>query len=212
MPASLPRRLGAMIYDSLLLVAVLMLVTGLMHLATGGETKGNGRDVKLERAHGGLRDEGACATLADRWRPAYRRSAGRVPPRTRATSMLRIGGLPATKETRSMIKLNGSSLVLGAALAVGVMFVMGQGGPAQPQYVSWGPPKAGVVNIFIDSAFTTPPNGYVSVYQVPPDRWVTITDAQIAATAIRFDAKLVTRNADDFADFPVEIIDPWPHG
>ena len=37
MPASLPRRLGAMIYDSLLLVAALMLVTGLMHLATGGE-------------------------------------------------------------------------------------------------------------------------------------------------------------------------------
>lgn len=39
-----------------------------------------------------------------------------------------------------------------------------------------------------------------------------VVDAQIAATAIRFDAKLVTRNADDFADFPVEIIDPWPHG
>lgn len=36
-----------------------------------------------------------------------------------------------------------------------------------------------------------------------------VADAQIAATAIRFDAKLVTRNANDFAEFPVEIINPW---
>jgi uncharacterized RDD family membrane protein YckC len=37
MPASLLRRIGAMIYDGLLLTALLMLVTGLMLLATGGE-------------------------------------------------------------------------------------------------------------------------------------------------------------------------------
>jgi uncharacterized RDD family membrane protein YckC len=36
-PASLPRRLGAMLYDSLLLTAVLMLATGAMLFATGGE-------------------------------------------------------------------------------------------------------------------------------------------------------------------------------
>ena len=37
MPATLLRRIGAMIYYTLLLIAVLMLVTGVMHLATGGE-------------------------------------------------------------------------------------------------------------------------------------------------------------------------------
>jgi uncharacterized RDD family membrane protein YckC len=37
MPASLLRRIGAMIYDGLLLTALLMLVTGLMLLVTGGE-------------------------------------------------------------------------------------------------------------------------------------------------------------------------------
>lgn len=37
MPASLLRRIGAMIYDALLLTALLMLVTGLMLVATGGE-------------------------------------------------------------------------------------------------------------------------------------------------------------------------------
>lgn len=37
MPASLLRRIGAMIYDTLLLLAVLMLVTGAMLLVTGGE-------------------------------------------------------------------------------------------------------------------------------------------------------------------------------
>jgi uncharacterized RDD family membrane protein YckC len=36
-PAGLLRRLGALLYDSLLLAAVLMLATGLMLLATGGE-------------------------------------------------------------------------------------------------------------------------------------------------------------------------------
>jgi uncharacterized RDD family membrane protein YckC len=37
MPASLLRRIGAMIYDALLLVALLMVVTALMLVATGGE-------------------------------------------------------------------------------------------------------------------------------------------------------------------------------
>jgi uncharacterized RDD family membrane protein YckC len=37
MPASLLRRLGAMIYDTLLLAALLMLATGLMLPLTGGE-------------------------------------------------------------------------------------------------------------------------------------------------------------------------------
>lgn len=37
MPASLLRRIGAMIYDGLLLTALLMLVTGVMLLATAGE-------------------------------------------------------------------------------------------------------------------------------------------------------------------------------
>jgi uncharacterized RDD family membrane protein YckC len=37
MPASLLRRIGAMIYDALLLTALLMIVTGLMLLFTGGE-------------------------------------------------------------------------------------------------------------------------------------------------------------------------------
>ncbi len=37
MPATLLRRIGAMLYDTLLLLAVLMLVTGVLHLATGGE-------------------------------------------------------------------------------------------------------------------------------------------------------------------------------
>lgn len=37
MPAGLLRRIGAMIYDALLLAAVLMLVTGLLLFLTGGE-------------------------------------------------------------------------------------------------------------------------------------------------------------------------------
>lgn len=55
------------------------------------------------------------------------------------------------------------------------MLLMGQAGPAQPQYVSWGPPKAGVVNIFDPAGLTVPASGSVLVYQVPQDRWLTVT-------------------------------------
>lgn len=34
-------------------------------------------------------------------------------------------------------------------------------------------------------------------------------DSQIAATAIRFDLTLATRNTADFAGLPVKLLDPW---
>lgn len=79
-----------------------------------------------------------------------------------------------------MLKINASSVVVGAMLAVGAMLVMGQAGP-QPQYVSWGPPKAGVVNVFLPGSTAVPPGGLV-LYQVPPDRWLTVTYAKGFAT------------------------------
>lgn len=78
----------------------------------------------------------------------------------------------------------------GAALACGALFLMSQaGGPAS--YGSWGPPKKGVVHL-VEGYGTAPGGGapiaqlpvgvqeYV-VYTVPPDRWLTVTAAEIYA-------------------------------
>ncbi len=40
-------------------------------------------------------------------------------------------------------------------------------------------------------------------------RPISMADAQIAATCRRFDARLATRNFDDFAGTGVAVVDPW---
>jgi len=40
---------------------------------------------------------------------------------------------------------------------------------------SWGPPKKSIVNVFAEAGATIPAGGHFVVYQVPNDRWLTIT-------------------------------------
>jgi len=80
----------------------------------------------------------------------------------------------------------------GAALAAGALFLMSQaGGPSS--YGSWGPPRKGVVHLveggfpFVQTPFAQVPAGQQEfvIYTVPPDRWLTVTaaDIQIRETA-----------------------------
>lgn len=75
----------------------------------------------------------------------------------------------------------------GAALACGALFLMSQaGGPAS--YGSWGPPKKGVVHLlegydgYNSPPFAQLPAGQLEfvIYTVPPDRWLTVTAAEIS--------------------------------
>ena len=80
-----------------------------------------------------------------------------------------------------MLKLNISSVALGALLATGAFLLMSQAGPGVP-YGSWGPPKSGVVNIF-QPATGVPiaPGASLVLYTVLPDRWLIITAAKAQA-------------------------------
>lgn len=78
------------------------------------------------------------------------------------------------------ITISPISLVLGALLTLGLFLVMGQAGPSS--FGTWGPPKKGVVNIFRAPGSSIPSGGVFVAYQVPNDRWLTITGVQ-AGTA-----------------------------
>lgn len=73
------------------------------------------------------------------------------------------------------VRISPFSLVLGALFTLGLFLVMGQAGPTS--FGSWGPPKKAIVNIFEPSVASPmiPPNGHLLVYQVPSDRWLTVT-------------------------------------
>lgn len=78
------------------------------------------------------------------------------------------------------IVLSPISLALGALVAVGLFIVMGQASPAS--YASWGPPKKGIVNIFEPQQSIIPGNGTLTIYQVPTDRWLTVTSVSLNAS------------------------------
>jgi hypothetical protein len=46
---------------------------------------------------------------------------------------------------------------------------------------NWGPPKKGMVNVFVDQPTIIPPGGSHTVFTVLPDRWLTVTSVGIEA-------------------------------
>lgn len=77
-----------------------------------------------------------------------------------------------------MPKFHASSIATGALLSLGLLVLLGQASP-QSTYASWGPPKQGVINVFNVPGADVPPGGLVVLFQVPPDRWLTITGAWV---------------------------------
>jgi hypothetical protein len=75
------------------------------------------------------------------------------------------------------IRISPLSLVVGALLAFGLFLVMGQAGPSTD--VSWGPLKKGMVNIFQVQTVPMPAGASHVVYQVPADRWLTVTGTAV---------------------------------
>lgn len=67
------------------------------------------------------------------------------------------------------------SLLVGVVGLAVVAVSMSQVAP--PMTSSWGPPKKGVVNIFNNPGGFVPAGGSTVVYQVPSDRWLTVTSA-----------------------------------
>jgi hypothetical protein len=78
-------------------------------------------------------------------------------------------------------------LLLGAGVALSAVFLMSQGGTGQPSSAwPWPPARQNVVHVFErgnSTGFGTPlpeipAGGTLAVYTVPPDRWLTIVQAE----------------------------------
>lgn len=76
-------------------------------------------------------------------------------------------------------RVSPASLAVGVLLTVGVFFAMGQAGPYTPG-TSWGPPKKSIVNLFDDQVLPVPGSGERVVYDVPADRWFTVTGVSVS--------------------------------
>ncbi len=78
-------------------------------------------------------------------------------------------------------------LLLGAGVALSAVFLMSQGGTVQPSSAwPWPPARQNVVHVFERGNSTgvgvalpsVPSGGVINVYNVPTDRWLTITQAE----------------------------------
>jgi hypothetical protein len=75
--------------------------------------------------------------------------------------------------TRS-INMHPASLAVGFILAVACMVSLAQ--TSLPHDV-WPPAKSDIVNIYSTTGTPVAPGGYLSVYTVPSNRWLTVTGA-----------------------------------
>jgi len=84
-------------------------------------------------------------------------------------------------------------LLLGAGVALSAVFLMSQGGTVQPSSAwPWPPARQNVVHVFergVAAGYGTPlppipGGGTLSVYTVPPDRWLTIAQAEAVTSPL----------------------------
>jgi len=96
----------------------------------------------------------------------------------------------------SLCALAGGATVVLAALALMSQSSIAVGAG------NWGPPKKGIVNVFVDQPIVIAPGGTHTVYTVLPDRWLTVTSVGLEAgvstspTSVGYamDGTLVDRN------------------
>lgn len=100
------------------------------------------------------------------------------------------------------ITISPVSLVLGAVFAAGLFLVMGQAAPTS--FGTWGPPKKGVVNVFNSPGSPVPASGSVVLFQVPQDRWLTITNASISGVGCACSGYSCLRFAEELGGVVIE--------